>query len=151
MTSVLDPVLHHTWHVVALSESVGTAKPLQVHLLGEAIALWRDGTHIIACQDRCPHRGVSLSTGEVSSNHTLVCPYHAMEFDSEGYCTMIPANLKIRAFPQGANLKTYAVQEKYGFVWVALGKPTQEIPTFSEWQQADTMTFHCGPYTRPLA
>lgn len=89
--------------------------------------------------------------GEVSYHHTLVCPYHAMEFDREGHCTKIPADLKVTTFPQGTNLKTYAVQEKYGFVWVALGKPTQEIPTFSEWQQADTMTFHCGPYTRPLA
>ena len=142
-----DPVLYNAWHVVALAESLDTKNPLQVNLLGEPIVLWRDGAHIIACQDRCPHRGVSLSMGEVSYHHTLVCPYHAMEFDREGHCTKIPADLKVTTFPQGTNLKTYAVQEKYGFVWVALGKPTQEIPTFSEWQQADTMTFHCGPYT----
>lgn len=141
-----DPVLYHSWHVVALAENVGPEKPLQVHLLGETIALWRDGDRIIASQDRCPHRGVSLSMGDISCNHTLVCPYHAMEFDSEGYCTKIPANLKITKFPQGANLTTYAVQEKYGFVWVALGEPTQEIPQFSEWQLPEAIAFQCGPY-----
>ncbi|MEA5463750.1 aromatic ring-hydroxylating dioxygenase subunit alpha [Leptothoe sp. PORK10 BA2] len=141
-----DPVLYNAWHVVALATSLGCQKPLQVHLLGEKIVLWRDGERIIACQDRCPHRGVSLAMGEVSCNHTLVCPYHAMEFDPEGLCTRIPADLKLTTFPQGANLRTYAVQEKYGFIWVALGEPVQEIPQFVEWGKPDTISFQCGPY-----
>ncbi|MEM6254361.1 MAG: aromatic ring-hydroxylating dioxygenase subunit alpha [Cyanobacteria bacterium P01_D01_bin.156] len=146
MRSPPDPVLNNAWHVVALAKSLDTKNPLQVNLLGEAIVLWRDGTRIIACQDRCPHRGVSLSMGEVSENHTLVCPYHAMEFDLQGHCTKVPADLKMTTFPQGANLKTYAVQEKYGLVWVALGEPAQDIPTFLDWEQPDTIAFQCGPY-----
>jgi vanillate O-demethylase monooxygenase subunit len=143
---ISDPVLHHAWHVVALSDQVKTNHPVQVHLLGEAIALWRTLDKIVACQDRCPHRGMSLSRGWVDGGQAIVCPYHAMSFNSDGRCTRIPAAPKLTCFPQVANLYTYRVKEKYGFVWVALGEPMQDIPDFSEWWQTDTITFQCGPY-----
>ena len=140
-----DPILHNAWHVVALADDVKADRPLQVHLLGETIALWRSQTKIVACQDRCPHRGVSLSMGWLDGS-ALVCPYHGMSFDSQGYCTQIPADLKIKSFPQAANLRTYRAKEKYGFVWVALGEPKQEIPVFPEWLRDDAIAFQCGPY-----
>lgn len=143
---VHDPVLYHAWHVVALADHVKAGQPLQVHLLGEAIALWRFEDKIVACQDQCPHRGVSLSKGWIDCDGAIVCPYHAMSFDSQGHCTRIPADLKITTFPQTANLRSYKVVEKYGFVWVALGDPTQEVPVFPEWDQPDANTFQCGPY-----
>ncbi|MFM7218904.1 MAG: Rieske 2Fe-2S domain-containing protein [Nodosilinea sp.] len=141
-----DPLLYHAWHVVALADQVKVDQPLQVHLLGEAVVLWRIDDEIIACQDRCPHRGVSLGMGEIDSKGEIVCPYHAMAFNREGRCTRIPANLKITTFPQAAHLRCYRVTERYGFVWVALGEPTQDIPLFPEWQQAETIAFQCGPY-----
>jgi phenylpropionate dioxygenase-like ring-hydroxylating dioxygenase large terminal subunit len=141
-----DPVLYNSWHVVALVDDVKASQPLQVWLLGESIALWRVNDQIVACQDRCPHRGVSLSMGWIDCNGEIVCPYHAMSFNAEGYCTRIPADLKITTFPQAANLRSYQVQEKYGFVWVALGEPEQDIPLFIEWEQAETIAFQCGPY-----
>jgi phenylpropionate dioxygenase-like ring-hydroxylating dioxygenase large terminal subunit len=143
--SIYDPILHQAWHVVALSEQV-TDKPLQVHLLGETIVLWRTETELVACQDRCPHRGVSLSLGWIDRNCALVCPYHAMSFDATGRCTRIPADPKITAFPQATQLRTFRTAEKYGFIWVALAEPIQEIPLFAEWEQPDSITFHCGPY-----
>ncbi len=145
-TLIYDPILHDAWHVVALVEDVKADRPLQVHLLGETIALWRSEAKIVACQDRCPHRGVSLSMGWLEGNNAIVCPYHAMSFDSQGYCTRIPADPKIKSFPQAANLRTYKVKEKYGFVWVALGEPKQEIPVFPEWEQDNAIAFQCGPY-----
>lgn len=141
-----DPVLYNDWHVVAIADHVNANQPLRVHLLGEVISLWRANGKIVACQDRCPHRGVSLSLGEVEGNSEIVCPYHAMSFDATGQCTRMPADLKVTAFPQSANLRTYKAQSKYGFVWVSLGEPTQEIPTFAEWEQKDAITFQCGPY-----
>ncbi len=131
---------------MALADRVKAERPLQVHLLGETIALWRTQDKLVACQDRCPHRGVSLSMGWIDDNSALVCPYHAMSFDSQGYCTRIPADLKIESFPKAANLHIYKVKEKYGFVWVALGEPDREIPVFPEWDRADAITFQCGPY-----
>lgn len=141
-----DPVLYNDWHVVAIADHVNANQPLRVNLLGEVISLWRANGKIVACQDRCPHRGVSLSLGEVNCNSEIVCPYHAMSFDATGQCTQIPADLKVTAFPQNANLRTYKTQSKYGFVWISLGEPTQEIPTFAEWEQENAITFQCGPY-----
>ncbi len=141
-----DSVLRTTWHIVAVADDIKQDQPLQAHLLGETIALWRAEEKIVAVQDRCPHRGVSLSAGNVKNNSELVCPYHAMAFDSHGQCLRIPADPKIKIFPQAANLHTYPVKEKYGFVWVALQPPDQDIPDFAEWKKADANSFHCGPY-----
>ncbi|PPS42227.1 aromatic ring-hydroxylating dioxygenase subunit alpha [Chroococcidiopsis sp. TS-821] len=145
-TLIDDPILYNAWHVVALADDLKANRPLQVHLLGNAIALWRTDEKIVACQDRCPHRGVSLSMGWIECNKAIVCPYHAMSFDADGHCTRIPADLKITSFPQTANIRTYHVKEKYGFIWVALGEPEQDIPTFAEWEQTDAIAFQCGPY-----
>jgi phenylpropionate dioxygenase-like ring-hydroxylating dioxygenase large terminal subunit len=142
-----DPIVYNAWHVVALSDHVKSSQLLQVHLLGEAIALWRTNGQVVACQDRCPHRGVSLSKGWIDDEGAIVCPYHAMSFDTGGRCTRIPADPRMTSFPQSANLQTYKVQEKYGFVWVALGEPAQELPILPEWEQADAITFQCGPYS----
>jgi vanillate O-demethylase monooxygenase subunit len=141
-----DPVLHNLWHVVALADDVKANQSLQVNLLGEAIALWRTEEKIVACQDRCPHRGVSLSMGWIDCGKAIVCPYHAMSFNSDGHCIRIPADSKITSFGQTANLRAYQVKEKYGFVWVALGEPEEDIPTFAEWEQRNAITFQCGPY-----
>jgi len=143
---VSDSVLRNAWHVVALADHVKASQPLQVHLLGEAIALWRVEDRIVACQDRCPHRGVSLSGGWIDDKGAIVCPYHAMSFNAEGHCTRIPADPKITTFPQSAHIRRYNVAEKYGFVWVALDEPTEDIPVFSEWEQDGFVTFQCGPY-----
>lgn len=144
--SIRDSVLRATWHVVAIANSIKPDHPLKVDLLGETIALWRTEGTIVAVQDRCPHRGISLSMGKVECNSRLVCPYHAMAFDAQGRCLRIPADLRITTFPQMANLHAYSVQEKYGFVWVALDPPEQEIPAFPEWENTAAISFHCGPY-----
>jgi nitrite reductase/ring-hydroxylating ferredoxin subunit len=40
-------------------------------------------------QDRCPHRGASLSLGKIRDKG-LSCPYHGWTFDSAGTCIEIP-------------------------------------------------------------
>lgn len=144
--SLYDPVLYNEWHVVAIADHVKADRPLQAHLLGETISLWRSHGEIVACQDRCPHRGVSLSLGEIDEKGEIVCPYHAMSFNEVGQCTRMPADLKVTSFPKNANLCTYKTRTKYGFVWLSLGDPTQEVPVFPEWLQEDAITFQCGPY-----
>jgi phenylpropionate dioxygenase-like ring-hydroxylating dioxygenase large terminal subunit len=145
-TPIDDPVVYDAWHIVSLSQDIRCNELVQVHLLGETIALWRTDAGIMACQDRCPHRGVSLAQGWIDEQGAIVCPYHAMSFNSEGRCTRIPADPKVTLFPQSTNLRLYQVQEKYGFVWLALGEPAQDLPVFPEWEQAGAITFQCGPY-----
>lgn len=54
------------WYPVLWTEQVGK-KPVAVTVLGENIALVREGEEIHALHDRCPHRGVPLSLGGASS------------------------------------------------------------------------------------
>lgn len=145
-SEIQDPVLYHEWHAVARSEQVTTDRPVQVHLLGEAIVLWRSKQVILAFRDRCPHRGVALSMGRVDAEKTLVCPYHGMMFDEQGQCVRIPADPTITSFSKAAHVPTYHAQERYGLVWVCLGEPQQEIPIFDEWDEAGFTYCHCGPY-----
>jgi phenylpropionate dioxygenase-like ring-hydroxylating dioxygenase large terminal subunit len=55
------------------------------------LVLWRDteGT-VHAWEDFCVHRGVRLSLGHVTDD-TVVCAYHAWNYDGTGRCTLIPA------------------------------------------------------------
>src|SRR3954449_2187219 len=50
------------WYPVALARELGR-KPLARTILGERIAIFRDRGTLYALPNRCPHRGVPLSTG----------------------------------------------------------------------------------------
>ena len=102
--SPYDPILYDDWHVVAIADHIKPDRPLQVKLLGETLSLWRSHGKIIACQDRCPHRGVALSLGEIDEKGEIVCPYHAMSFNKVGQCTRIPADSKVTSFPKKCKL-----------------------------------------------
>ncbi|MDY6900726.1 MAG: aromatic ring-hydroxylating dioxygenase subunit alpha [Cyanobacteriota bacterium] len=68
-------------------------KPVGVELAGENLVLFRNlSGEIGALLDKCPHRGVALSLGNVNDNGCLECPYHGWEFDNNGNCTKVPFN-----------------------------------------------------------
>src|ERR687885_2821011 len=121
----------------------GTLKPCR--LLGEDLVLWRNNNQIQAWQDLCPHRGARLSLGWVKDN-TLVCPYHGLAFNTKGQCVQIPAHPDLPP-PTRACVRAYLTQERYGLVWVSLGNPQQEIPSFPEWDEPSYRPVFCGPYS----
>jgi hypothetical protein len=49
------------WYPIVTSREV-RRKPRAVRLLGRDIVLFRDGQKLFALDDRCPHRGIKLST-----------------------------------------------------------------------------------------
>lgn len=147
-----DPVLYHDWHAVACADDVKDNQLLRVYLLGEQVVLWRCDQQVLAWRDRCPHRGVPLSNGWIE-NGCVVCPYHGFVFDRAGNCTHVPANPHLTPASKNSKVRNYAVQEQYGYIWIALGEPQHEIPIFLEWQQPGFVHFNCGPYfinTSPL-
>ncbi|AFZ50321.1 aromatic ring-hydroxylating dioxygenase subunit alpha [Dactylococcopsis salina] len=121
------------WYVVARSCEV-TTQPHAVTLWKESIVLYRqnDGK-ICALEDRCPHRFVKLSAGEVQGNY-LECAYHGWQFDDQGKCISIPYLTEKQKLPR-CQLRRYPVQEADGFIWVFLGEENQNIPRFQipEW------------------
>lgn len=140
-----DPVLLNDWHVVTKSSDLKPGDVIGVRLLGINIVVWRsqDG-QVHGWDDRCPHRSVRLSAGHVENN-MLVCSYHGLAYDGTGRCVSVPACPGYSP-PKQACVSTYAVQERYGLVFVCLGEPSQDVPPFPEWGRDDYRFYLTGPY-----
>src|SRR6202000_1858067 len=77
--------LTNHWFVVAQSHEL-RGEPIARTLNGVPLVLFREnGTKAAALLDRCPHRNVPLSAGEIVSGQ-LQCAYHGWRFDAEGAC-----------------------------------------------------------------
>ncbi len=116
---------HDAWYVGCESHDL-KSKPRKVTILGIPMVLFRTASGTAgALLDRCPHRNVPLSLGEVDGN-VLRCSYHGWEFTADGSCTHLPC------FTGDPNTKghaatAYPVREQQGFVWVYPN--TEESPT----------------------
>ena len=132
------------WHPVAQSSDVVDA-PLSVHLLIEAVVLWRNADgQAQAFVDRCPHRGARLSMGRVENGH-LECPYHGWQFSSGGQCIKVPAVPDFTP-PASQRVKAFEVQEAYGLVWVRLEAGDSLLPVFAAESDEHLRKVNCGPY-----
>lgn len=140
-----DPLLTEDWHPVAAAASLQPGQLQPATLLGRDLVLWRgaDGSPH-AWDDRCPHRGASLSLGKVRGDR-LVCAYHGWEFDATAQCRLQPAQPRDTP-PKSACARAFAVQEGYGLVWVCLGQPARDLPPFPEYGDARLRKVVCGPY-----
>ncbi|MDJ0842989.1 aromatic ring-hydroxylating dioxygenase subunit alpha [Crocosphaera sp.] len=130
--------LNH-WYVVAQSTEI-TTKPLEVQLWYHSILLYRDSQgKIHGLENRCPHRQVKLSEGQVVEN-SLECAYHGWQFNQEGICTFIPYLSEKQALPK-CKIDSYTVQEGNGFIWIFLGDKqrlqsgTVQLMSIPEWEQ----------------
>ena len=84
------PYTHGTvrnqWYAVLESREVGT-KPVSVLRMRERLVFFRDASGNLECLvDRCCHRGVALSAGEIRRHH-IMCPFHGLEYDRRGRWT----------------------------------------------------------------
>lgn len=139
-----DPVLLNDWHVVAQSSGMGTGEVRPARLLGQDVVFWRSNEGLCAWQDLCLHRGARLSGGRIQNN-CLICPYHGWNYDSSGRCVRIPAHPS-QPPPARARTTAYHITERYGFIWVCLGTPKNEVPVFAEWDDASFRKVGAGPY-----
>ena len=131
--------LRNCWYMAFWSEALEINKLVPRRILNEPLVFFRDVRgHVNALVDACPHRFVPLHLGHVTSSGHIRCGYHGLEFDGSGACVRNPhASGKI---PEGASVKSYAVAEKHGIVWIWMGENTPDpslIPDFSLFDQAD--------------
>ena len=147
-------VLRKTWQPVALSRDLAPSHAVAYTLLDEAVVVVRfeDGT-LLAAPDACPHKGYALSCGHVLSDK-LQCAYHGWEWAPDGRCVGVPS---LPDPPQRlldkAGLAAFAVQERYGMVWVRLDEDEAaglpDIPEFEgrdgwDYLPIEPMPFGCG-------
>ncbi|MBD2431343.1 Rieske 2Fe-2S domain-containing protein [Fischerella sp. FACHB-380] len=104
-------------------------KPKKFSLYGSDYVLWKDATgKINALPNACPHMGAMLSEGwceqKNDKSSVVVCPFHALEFDSEG-CTILPGSKK-KTLPQ---LQPLELIIQGDFIWSYGGQePKAQIP-----------------------
>lgn len=140
---MIDPILWNDWHPIARSSDLKPGTLLRSRLLDTDLVLWRgEDTDTIAWEDRCPHRSVKLSGGTIVEN-TLVCPYHGLAYNPEGQCVKVPAHPDYTP-PKQACVKSFAVQEQYGVIFVSIGNPTQPVARFPEWDDPSYCTYLSG-------
>ena len=95
-----------------------------------------------AVEDFCPHRGAPLSLGYVE-NGNLVCGYHGLVMGCDGKTVEMPGQ-RVRGFPCN---KTFAVVERYGFIWVWPGDQDKADPALIhhlEWAVSDEWAYGGG-------
>jgi phenylpropionate dioxygenase-like ring-hydroxylating dioxygenase large terminal subunit len=92
-------------------------RPLALTVAGERIVLFRDGKgQAAALIDRCPHRGVALSLGQVDQEGRIECPFHGWRFAGDGRCLHVPLNPKARCEQLSAT--ALPVREIGGLIWI---------------------------------
>ncbi|SEB14959.1 aromatic ring-hydroxylating oxygenase subunit alpha [Marinobacterium iners] len=132
------------WYVACTPEEFAE-NPLGRMICGERMAFYRDAEgKVAAVEDYCPHRGAPLSLGYVEDGH-LVCGYHGLKMGRDGKTRSMPKQ-RVGGFPC---VKSYPVEERYGFIWVWPGDPTKansdDIPHL-EWAVSDEWAYGGGLY-----
>ncbi|MGD1992937.1 MAG: aromatic ring-hydroxylating dioxygenase subunit alpha [Anaerolineae bacterium] len=119
-------MIPNQWYVVMDSSQVG-ARPVGVTRMGEKLVFWRDDSGQVSClRDRCAHRGVELSKGQVLHNGRLQCPFHGFEYDTSGRITRIPANGRNAPVPARFRVHSYPTHEAHDLIWIWWGDDPPE-------------------------
>ena len=106
-----------SWYVVGEIRSIRANKPYKAVIWDHEYVFWKTKTNeYVAMDDRCSHRGASLTIGQITKDNTILCPYHGYEFSKNGTLTKVPG-LDFQNTPC-QNLKSYPIAEKNGWIYI---------------------------------
>jgi 5,5'-dehydrodivanillate O-demethylase len=132
-------LLRRYWHPVAIAADLSEDNPVKfVRILGEDLVLFKTPKGEVGLlNDRCSHRGVSLSYGRVEARG-IACAYHGWLYDTQGNCLEIPAEPAESNFCRTVKHKAFPVQKLAGLYWGYLGpQPAPVIPKYDVWARTD--------------
>lgn len=109
--------LQDWWLPLAAADELGAGQCRPARHFDTALVLWRGASGAAAFDDRCPHRGASLSLGRVQADR-LECPYHGWRFAHDGRCVEVPALPGFEP-PAGHGARAWRLIERHGLVWAA--------------------------------
>lgn len=113
--------LRELWYMAAPASSLQRGALRRQMLLGEPVLLGRlrNGT-AFAMRDICPHRAAPFSTGRITPENTVECPYHGWQFRTNGVCSLIPSLVDGQEGidPSRIRVPDYPVREQDGLIWV---------------------------------
>jgi phenylpropionate dioxygenase-like ring-hydroxylating dioxygenase large terminal subunit len=128
----LDP---DYWYPVEYERAVPPGATLDVTFWNSSIVVYRgrDG-RLRALENRCAHRQLKLSQGEVNGCH-LTCTYHGWTYDGDGHVVHYAHDLFGRAQPE-VRVRSFPVTVKHGLIWIFPGDPSlapsRDIPDIPE-------------------
>lgn len=118
-----------TWHPVARAADLRPGDNIAAGFAqGQELALWRSAAgEVQAWENRCPHRSVRFTLGQVVENR-LACAYHGWQYAAgSGQCIRIPAHPGMPP-PRNVCAKAFSVAEAAGMVWVSLAEAAPASP-----------------------
>ncbi len=128
-------MIKNQWYAIMPSKEIRQDKLVAVKRLGLDLCLFRtDGGQIGCVVDKCTHRGAALSKGKHKGD-CIACPFHGIEFDKDGKCTLIPANGRASKIESRFNVTSYLVREAHDMVYLWYGEKehaTEVLPFFDE-------------------
>jgi phenylpropionate dioxygenase-like ring-hydroxylating dioxygenase large terminal subunit len=150
--TVLMPVFNNRtvvaegWYFVCASSELKHEQAKGFQICGQELVLFRGQDHKVRALDAyCPHMGTHLGVGKVVGNQ-IRCFFHHWRFDETGQCTDIPCQKQI---PEKAQLRNYAVIEKYDCVWVhPNAHVAKKLSDFPDLRNCKLTTVMGGSYVR---
>jgi nitrite reductase/ring-hydroxylating ferredoxin subunit len=140
-----------TWHPVVPSAGVRPGANIVAGFAeGQELALWRSaGGAAQAWENRCPHRSVRFTLGQVIEDR-LSCAYHGWQYAAgNGQCVGIPAHPAMQA-PRNVCAKVFGAVDAAGMLWVNLAAESAAAPPSladavpAGWHFCRTLTLRTG-------
>ncbi len=126
-------MITNRWYAVMDSGAVKKGRLVAAKRFGKELVFFRAASgEVAAVTSLCAHRGASLCNGWIE-NGNIKCPFHGIEYDTEGKCVYVPSDGKASTRDYSAfNLKAYPTREIGGiiFVWYGEGEPDVEPDVF---------------------
>ena len=123
-------MLRRYWWPIGISADLKD-RPTLVRLLGEDLALFRDGSGkagLLAAQ--CSHRRANLCLGTVEADG-LRCRYHGWKYASDGEVIEMPGEPAAESLARKVRHRSYPVIEHSGAIFAYLGPaPAPLLPQF---------------------
>ncbi|MBJ2160459.1 Rieske 2Fe-2S domain-containing protein [Variovorax sp. IB41] len=139
------------WHPVARSADLRPGANIVAGFAqGQELALWRSaGGAAQAWENRCPHRSVRFTLGQVIEER-LACAYHGWQYAAgNGQCVGIPAHPAMQA-PRNVCAKVFGAVDAAGMLWVSLAQDASAAPPSlasavpAGWHFCRTLTLRAG-------
>ncbi|WP_101772255.1 aromatic ring-hydroxylating oxygenase subunit alpha [Peptostreptococcus faecalis] len=125
-------MIFNQWYAIASSKEIKENNILSLKRLNLELVLFRQDGTIKCLEDKCSHRGASLSKGKIVGK-CIQCPFHGIEFSGDGECYNIPANGRgFQGDLSKFSIKSYHIIEQCGivFIWYGDSDPTTLPPFF---------------------
>lgn len=119
MNKRYDKPIPFGWYAVEFSNNLkpGDVKALQY--FGRELVLFRTESGEAKLLDAfCPHLGAHLGHGGIVMGESISCPFHAWQFDGEGFCKKVPYAKRMPPKVDGQQaIGSYSVVERNQMIW----------------------------------